>query len=326
MAKTIWRTSGGSGFLAGSFQLGFYGENRGSVKQLVHDGDTINVASGNNFPVRFLGIDTPEISFMDPLTGNFEKSDHDSFQQLLATPFSDAFGGRLGFSNALCDVIEARASADAAVNHHGLAKAAEDKLEELIEADLTAQGGDREAFKFFTAFAYDALDFYGRLLCYLHLDQAGVAPADRKPSYNQQLLASGLASPYFIFPNVDPFRAKGSPVQAAFDAGSPQSILSRAPKLRTARQAVKAARDAGQGIFNPHNPLIFEAFELRYLARGKPPSRWLIDLAGDDRVLFHPQTYFQIPNPEDRLWVPEEFVPLFESAGWFIGATPNDYA
>ncbi|MTI42806.1 hypothetical protein JM93_01674 [Roseibium hamelinense] len=326
MAKTIWRTSGGNGFLAGSFQLGFYGETRGSVKQLVHDGDTINVASNTNFPVRFLGIDTPEISFMDPVSGDFKKSDDPIFQELLATPFAEKFGGRLGFSNALCDYIDTKASPNGAVNHHELAEAAEDKLEDLIQSDLTAQGDDRDAFRFFTAFAYDALDFYGRLLCYLHLDQAGVAPADRKPSYNEQLLASGLASPYFIFPNVDPFRAKGSPVDAAFDAGSPQSILSRAPKLRTARQVVKAARDAELGIFNPGSLLLFEAFELRYLARHTPPSRWVIDLSGDDRVLYHPQTYFQIPNPEDRLWVPAEFVPLFETAGWFLGATPNDYA
>jgi len=29
-----------------------------------------------------------------------------------------------------------------------------------------------------------------------------------------------------------------------------------------------------------------------------------------------PQSYFKIPFPEDRLFVPPEFVPLFAARGW----------
>jgi hypothetical protein len=53
-----------------------------------------------------------------------------------------------------------------------------------------------------------------------------------------------------------------------------------------------------------------------FLARRQPPERWLIDLsAGDDRLLA-PQRYRTVPNPEDRLFIPEEYVPLFEQNGW----------
>jgi hypothetical protein len=39
-------------------------------------------------------------------------------------------------------------------------------------------------------------------------------------------------------------------------------------------------------------------------------------LSKNDNLLIHPERYFQVPNPEDRLYVPEEFVPLFIETGW----------
>jgi hypothetical protein len=33
-------------------------------------------------------------------------------------------------------------------------------------------------------------------------------------------------------------------------------------------------------------------------------------------VLLRPQSYFKIARPEDRLFVPAEFVPLFAARGW----------
>lgn len=325
MAKTVFRTNRGQGFLAGTFRMGFHGGGYGSVAQNVHDGDTVNVSSKANFAIRFLAIDTPEISYQEPGGDRFLPSNNQVFRDLLAAPFSTP-GSTNGFSSALVSHIQARASVTGAENHNALAKAAEDKLEELIQADMDEAGADKESFQFFLAFAFEALDHFGRLLCYVHPDQANVPADQRKASYNQRILEAGLASPYFIFPNVDPFRARGSLIDAAFDATSPQSILAKAPKLRDARAAVKAARAAGLGLYDPADPLQFDAFEFRYLARGNPPSRWIINLAGDDRVLFHPQTYPDIPFAEDRLWVPEAFVPLFENTGWSKGSTPMDFA
>ena len=45
----------------GRAKLGRRGDGIGSVKQQVHDGDTITVRADGNFGVRLLGIDTPEI-------------------------------------------------------------------------------------------------------------------------------------------------------------------------------------------------------------------------------------------------------------------------
>ncbi|WP_216909584.1 hypothetical protein [Nocardia noduli] len=42
----------------------------------------------------------------------------------------------------------------------------------------------------------------------------------------------------------------------------------------------------------------------------------MIDLSRNDITLHAPQRYFQIPNPEDRLYIPQQFVPLFLRRGW----------
>ena len=70
------------------------------------------------------------------------------------------------------------------------------------------------------------------------------------------------------------------------------------------------------GIFDGSDPLRLLPFEIRFLARRRPPDRWIIDLGKDDVVLIKPQKYYTLPNIEDRLFIPEEYVPLFVDAGW----------
>jgi hypothetical protein len=55
---------------------------------------------------------------------------------------------------------------------------------------------------------------------------------------------------------------------------------------------------------------------LRFLAQRRTPDRWVIDLGSDEPILRMPQQYFTIANVEDRLFVPADFLPLFEKAGW----------
>lgn len=55
---------------------------------------------------------------------------------------------------------------------------------------------------------------------------------------------------------------------------------------------------------------------MRYLGRREPPNRAVIDLSRNDDVILRPQSYFRIPNPEDRLFIPPAFVPLFAARGW----------
>jgi len=64
MAKAIEQLK--SGLIVGHAGLGFRDGVTGSVRQQVHDGDTINVRALGNFGVRFLGVDAPEISFKLP--------------------------------------------------------------------------------------------------------------------------------------------------------------------------------------------------------------------------------------------------------------------
>ena len=44
-----------SGLKVGHVALGLYGKSQGTVKQEVHDGDTITVRAEGNFGIRFLG-------------------------------------------------------------------------------------------------------------------------------------------------------------------------------------------------------------------------------------------------------------------------------
>jgi hypothetical protein len=89
--------------------------------------------------------------------------------------------------------------------------------------------------------------------------------------------------------------------------------------LRAARESVGQARDAGLGLYNKDDSLRLLPFELRYVARRQPPDRWVIDLNRGDDTLIPPQAYFEIANPEDRLFVPAEYVPLFVDRGWRHG-------
>jgi hypothetical protein len=83
-----------------------------------------------------------------------------------------------------------------------------------------------------------------------------------------------------------------------------------------ARGFVRDARDQQLGLFEAADPLRLLPFELRFLARRSPSERWVIDLGRNDDALIPPQGYFQVANPEDRLFVPAEYVPLFvERAG-----------
>jgi hypothetical protein len=42
----------------------------------------------------------------------------------------------------------------------------------------------------------------------------------------------------------------------------------------------------------------------------------VINFASDGDRLYPPQAYWRIHNPEDRLFVPAEYAPLFIDRGW----------
>jgi endonuclease YncB( thermonuclease family) len=320
MARAVEQLA--SGLAVGHFGLGLRGGVAGTVRQQVHDGDTINARALGNFGIRFLGVDTPEISLPLPGGRAFIGISNARWEAFLTDPFDAALPS---FSPALevglLAHLQTRTGAGAALNHARHAAAAEDGLEEEVENDVAVLGETEETFRFFLAFAHEVMDRYGRLLAYINRDQPSQdQPAPRPKTYNERLLTRGLASPYFIWPNINPFRKQNSLREAVPAPGSAATVADSERTLTEARQAVQQARLAGEGIFADGDPLRLEAFEVRYLASRRPPARWVIDLSKNEDVLIRPQEYHTVPNAEDRLFIPDEFVPLFVDRGWRLPA------
>src|SRR5215218_10334184 len=319
MANAIDQTA--RGLIVGHAQFGLTeAGKRQTVGRAVHDGDTVGTDPEGNIPVRLLGVDAPEVSIPlpDGPPNRFTSIKSDGWDRFLTNPFArglPAFDPPL--SRRLREFLEARTGAGAADNHARHADAATQALRNKVTQDMAASGLDADSFRFFLAFAHEALDRYGRFLAFLHQDRPA---GQRKPSYNEQLIDDGLVAPYAIWPNINPFRKASNLLQAA---PSPGQLADS--ELDQMRQAVKDTRNANTGIYEKADPLRLLPFELRYLARTtivgqrktRPgPDRWVIDLtAGDDRI-HPPHAYHRILHPEDRLFVPQEYIPLFETKGW----------
>jgi hypothetical protein len=322
MAKAIETLP--SGMRIGHAALGAHGDVQGSVRQQTYDGDTVVVDPDGNLGLRFLGVDAPEVSF--PLPGSstaFISISKPRWDEFLEGPFDDAYGAiDPPLDPELQASLAARAGPGAAANHAELAEAAERALEALIESDIAVLQQTPETFRFFCSFANEIMDVYGRLLCYINRDQADTDdPEPRPKSYNERLLALGNVTPYFIWPNLDPYRPPKRPVDAVpvpHTVAPVHVTLEELASLDAARESVRQARLQGLGVFDPANPLRVYPFELRFLSRRTPPERWVIDLSAGDDLLREPQSYHLIPNVEDRLFVPEEYAALFVSKGWQI--------
>jgi endonuclease YncB( thermonuclease family) len=288
------------------------------VEVNVHDGDTVGAQAVGNFGVRFLGVDTPEVSFQLPGRGFVSLTDP-AWATYLKDPFA-AEHGSYPIDPELRAALLPRLGTGAAANHAGYAAAAREFLVGEIKDDVAAMGTTPEEFQLHLSFADEVLDTYGRLLCYLNRRQPDPNLPSRRPrSYNERLLAAGLALPYFIWPNVEPFRAP-RPLLASVPTPRQLPALAEEGALGAARRAVQAARAARLGVYDDVDPLRLEPFELRFLGRREMPSRWLVDLSGaSGDVLLPPESYPRVPAGENRLFVGEEHVPLFELRGWRAG-------
>jgi hypothetical protein len=76
-----------------------------SVDRAIHDGDTVEVVPDGYLSVRFLGIDTPEISIKYPKNPDDPNSEKwliiYELEQYLADPFSTNFPDSADFKRAL---------------------------------------------------------------------------------------------------------------------------------------------------------------------------------------------------------------------------------
>lgn len=315
-----------NGLTVGTARLGQRTGSTGSVAQMVHDGDTVSIQPDGNLSVRFLGVDAPEVSFTLPAKPDrFVAIDDPAWEEFLADPFAGglpAFDPPLG--EPLTSHLTKATGTGCGANHARHAEAAHRELEALMTADIAELGQDTQTFRLFQSFAREITDGYGRLLCYLNRHQEDPRrPAPRPVSYNERLLRSGHVTPYFIWPNVNPFRRQGGLVAAVPPPGGAAELAERDPSLRRAREWVREARAAGIGVYEAGDPLRLLPFELRFLARVSderrtPPERWVIDLSRSDDTLIPPRLYPTIANPEDRLFVPAEYLALFAQAGWVI--------
>ncbi|WP_084959328.1 thermonuclease family protein [Thermoactinospora rubra] len=291
------------------------------LDKVVHDGDTINIAADGNFGVRMLGVDAPEVSFELPRHPDFPddpkgfaKIGHPAWTRFLTDPFAAGYP-ELTLRAALRDHMLTKVGPEAGPNHAHHAAPATQALKDMIQGDIAEQGLTGETFKLRLAFAHEILDRYGRLLCYVNREQR---QRPRPDPYNERLLAAGHVVPYFIWPNVDPFVRQEGRVADAVPAPGSAHAVAEAGALGRARQAVRKARQEGLGLWNHAGPLAVLPFELRFLAQRRAPDRYVMDLSDDARELLHPQSYFRIPHPEDRLFVNAEHAPLFREKGWSV--------
>ncbi len=286
-----------------------------SLNAGIPDGDTIGVHVEGSGLVRFLGIDTPEKVFQLPGSGGARRLDSAEWNSYLSDPFVPGLGP-FGLEQNLVDHLRTRIGPGAGANHRVHADNAEQALIALVQSDLAALDQTLNTFRFFMAFSFEVFDSFGRFLSFINRNQPSAnAPGPRPLSYNERMLETGAALPYFIWPNIDPFRSS-SLLDAVLAPGTANLIAEATPALQRARAFVRQARAQGIGVFSPANPLRFEAFEIRYLGRRDVPNRAVIDLSRNDGLILRPQSYFRISNPEDRLFIPPAFVPLFVSRGW----------
>ena len=304
------------GFTVGYVGLGTHGEQAGSVRQSVHDGDTINVRALGNFGARFLGVDAAEISFNLPGSSSFTSLGDPRWEVFLSKPLSTTFGKfKPTLASGLRKHLKEQVGPGCAANHYYHALAAQTALEYEILNDMTLLGASNESFEFYLAFSHEVLDRYGRMLCFINRNQPDEStPTPRPLYYNERLLMNAAVTPYFIWPNVSPFRKFSNILEAVIPPFMANQIQD--PRLGEARQGYADARLQQTGVYAVDNPLRLYPFELRFLAQRRAPNRWLIDLSQSDNHLLHPQEYYIIPNPEDRLYIPEEYLLLFTKKGW----------
>jgi endonuclease YncB( thermonuclease family) len=312
------------GFKIGNGKLGKWGSGTGSVKQVVHDGDTVSTLFDKNLAVRFLGIDTPEVSIPLP-------DDPNNFEAIGGAKWDTFFTSgawktglilEANLMNYLSGIIGN--GIGVAKNHADHAKDSTVSLETIIQDDLTLSGKAKNDFDFFLAFGFDFLDSFARLLCYLNSDVSNYsnqADADkvRKKSYNERQLEKGAALPYFIFPNIQPFISIQPFSQSVITPNNFWIMITQAWKLNQARNFVKQARQNKLGIYDAAKPLLLAPHELRFIGRQKAPDRYVVDLSQPfTNQLLKPEKYFTILNPEDRFYIPKEYVPMFEKYGWLV--------
>ncbi len=279
--------------LQGDFTVGNVGlgESRGkvgSVKQEVHDGDTIAVKAMGNFGVRFLGVDAPEISFpIGAKSQAFIQLNNEKWVRYLEDPFVNNSKYMQKFSEGLLGHLEERLGRDTAMNHYRHAEKAHRALEGIVESDRKALGLSLAEFRLIVVFAFEVMDRYGRMLGLIDTYIEDEEIRKERPFYNLRLMKLGLVNPYLIWPNLDPFRKKTSLSGTLFRPDQRDQYLKS--EVGDLMKWTREAREKKFGVYDKDDPLLLEPFEVRYLGRQDTPTRWVIDLSKDNNLLLSPR-------------------------------------
>jgi hypothetical protein len=136
MVDAVYQTR--SGLRIGHAGLGYRDERIGSVAQMVHDGDTIKTRPIGNLPIRFLGVDTAEISFKHPETERFVGLGNDLWTEFLSDPFAPKWD-QPEMDEGLKEYLTTKTNPETAKNHYEHADLAQKSLESEVINDIKTQ-------------------------------------------------------------------------------------------------------------------------------------------------------------------------------------------
>jgi hypothetical protein len=54
------------------------------------------------------------------------------------------------------------------------------------------------------------------------------------------------------------------------------------------------------------------------LERREKPFRYVVDISNPEPIIIPPEDYYLIRNVEDRFFIPEEYLPIFEKRGYKV--------
>lgn len=253
----------------------------------VSDGDTPNI----RMPIRMLSIDTPEVTAGS--SNGAEKVDKKLKQLVEWIKAGDAPVSR-SFADYILPKIE---NVDAGTLQYDQGKAASQFHKDLVAERLARPSSSRRR-NLFTRMADAPFDKYGRLLAYVapsytRKERKQMTRKERS-TFNLDLVASGWAAPFIIYPNI------------------PGEL-----DLPLFLEAAVSAKEEKKGQYQNESSLpgyeyrmleklysitkkLVDGTELSYPEQLEWRSRYCADMRS--RELYGPEAYFTIPEPY-RLWV-----------------------
>lgn len=252
----------------------------------VSDGDTPNI----RMPIRMLSIDTPEVTARSD--AGAVKVDA-KFKELASWIKEGKAPVGKSFANHILPKLE---EVDAGTLQYKQGKAASAHYKEIIAQRLTKPSGAKR--KLFLRSPKHAFDGYGRLLAYVapsySLKERASMSRRERATFNLNMIESGWAAPFIIFPSIPGELDLPLFVEAAVNAkdhnkGQYQEQLSMPGyEYRMCEKLYEITKKLINGDM------------LHYSQRISWRSRYCADMR--DRRLYGPEEYMKIPEPY-RLWI-----------------------